>query len=35
VMIFNDQCKLAVDPRAEARQAITELHIRQGQVSRA
>jgi para-nitrobenzyl esterase len=35
VMIFNDQCRLAVDPRAEARQAITELHMRQGQVSRA
>jgi para-nitrobenzyl esterase len=35
VMIFNDQCKLAVDPRAEARQAITDLHMRQGQVSRA
>ncbi|HUO02747.1 MAG TPA: carboxylesterase family protein [Rhizomicrobium sp.] len=35
VMIFNDQCKLVVDPRAEARRAITELHIRQGQVSRA
>src|ERR1700761_5532903 len=29
VMIFNDQCKLVVDPRADARQAITELHIRQ------
>jgi len=35
VMIFNDQCKLAVDPRAEAREALTELHMRQGQVSRA
>ncbi|HKD46131.1 MAG TPA: carboxylesterase family protein [Rhizomicrobium sp.] len=35
VMIFNDQCELAVDPRAEARQAITEIHMRQGQVSRA
>lgn len=35
VMIFNDQCKLQVDPRAEARQAITELHMRDGQVSRA
>ena len=35
VMIFNDQCKLAVDPRSEARQAITELHMRDGQVSRA
>lgn len=33
VMIFNDQCRLVVDPRAEARQAITQLHIRQGQVS--
>jgi para-nitrobenzyl esterase len=35
VMIFNDQSKLAVDPRPEARKAITELHIQQGQVSRA
>jgi para-nitrobenzyl esterase len=35
VMIFNDQCKLVVDPRAEARQAIIELHMREGQVSRA
>jgi para-nitrobenzyl esterase len=35
VMIFNDQCKLVTDPRAEARQAITELHMRDGQVSRA
>ncbi|HEV7960865.1 MAG TPA: carboxylesterase family protein [Rhizomicrobium sp.] len=34
VMIFNDTCKLAVDPRGEARQAITELHLRQGQISR-
>src|SRR6185312_2736212 len=30
VMIFNDQSKLAVDPRPEARKAITELHIQQG-----
>ncbi len=35
VMIFNDQCKLVMDPRTEARRAITELHMRQGQVSRA
>ena len=35
VMIFNDQCKLAVDPRAQARIAITDLHMRQGQTSRA
>ncbi len=35
VMIFNDQCKLVTDPRTEARRAITELHMRQGQVSRA
>ena len=35
VMIFNDQCQLVMDPRAEARQAITELHMRDGQVSRA
>lgn len=35
VMIFNDQCRLVVDPRAEARAAITDLHMRQGQTSRA
>ncbi|MGZ5922053.1 MAG: carboxylesterase/lipase family protein [Rhizomicrobium sp.] len=35
VMIFNDQCKLVVDPYAEARLAITDLHMRQGQTSRA
>jgi hypothetical protein len=34
-MIFNDQCKLVVDPYAEARLAITDLHMRQGQTSRA
>ncbi|MES2293151.1 MAG: carboxylesterase family protein [Pseudomonadota bacterium] len=34
VMIFNDQCKLVVDPHAEARLAITDLHMRQGQTSR-
>jgi para-nitrobenzyl esterase len=35
VMIFNDQCKLVVDPHAEARLAITDIHMRQGQTSRA
>ncbi len=35
VMIFNDQCKLVVDPRAEARTAITDIHMQQGQTSRA
>ncbi|HZQ41533.1 MAG TPA: carboxylesterase family protein, partial [Rhizomicrobium sp.] len=35
VMIFNDQCKLVADPRGEAREAITEIHMRQGQTSRA
>ena len=35
VMIFNDQCKLVVNPRAEARLAITDIHMRQGQTSRA
>jgi para-nitrobenzyl esterase len=35
VMIFNDQCKLVVDPRAEARAAITDIHMRLGQTSRA
>jgi para-nitrobenzyl esterase len=35
VMVFNDQCKLVVDPRAEARLAITDIHMRQGQTSRA
>lgn len=34
-MIFDDQCKLAVDPRDQARHAITGLHMRQGQISRA
>jgi para-nitrobenzyl esterase len=34
VMIFNDHCQLVADPRAAARRAITELHMRQGQVSR-
>ncbi|MBN9544476.1 MAG: carboxylesterase/lipase family protein [Alphaproteobacteria bacterium] len=33
VMIFNDQCKLVVDPHSEARQAIGALHVRQGQTS--
>ncbi len=33
VMIFNDQCKLVVDPHAEARLAITDIHVRQGQTS--
>src|ERR1700744_1876159 len=35
VMIFNDQCQLVVDPHAEERVAITDIHMRQGQVSRA
>ncbi len=35
VMIFNDHCQLVTDPRPEARAAITELHMRQGQTSRA
>ena len=35
VMIFNDQCKLVVDPHAEARAAITDIHMQQGQTSRA
>ena len=35
VMIFDDRCRLLVDPRAEARTAITDLHMRQGQTSRA
>jgi para-nitrobenzyl esterase len=35
VMIFDDQCKLVVDPHAEARLAITDIHMRQGQTSRA
>jgi para-nitrobenzyl esterase len=35
VMIFNDRCELALNPRAEAREAITDLHMRQGQTSRA
>ena len=33
VMIFDDQCKLVVDPHAEARMAISALHVRQGQTS--
>ena len=33
VMIFNDQCKLVVDPHADARLAITDIHVRQGQTS--
>ena len=33
VMVFNDQCKLVVDPRPEARIAITSLHVQQGQIS--
>jgi para-nitrobenzyl esterase len=35
VMIFNDQCKLVVDPHPEERTAITAIHMQQGQVSRA
>jgi len=35
VMIFNDQCKLVVDPHAEARAVITDIHMKQGQTSRA
>ncbi|MBN9554529.1 MAG: carboxylesterase/lipase family protein [Alphaproteobacteria bacterium] len=35
VMVFDDRCELQVDPRAEARKAILELHMAQGQVSRA
>jgi para-nitrobenzyl esterase len=35
VMIFNDQCKLAVDPHPEERIAITDIHMQQGQISRA
>jgi para-nitrobenzyl esterase len=35
VMIFNDQCKLVVDPHPEERTAITDIHMQQGQVSRA
>ncbi len=35
VMIFNDQCKLVVDPNPEERIAITEIHMEQGQTSRA
>ena len=35
VMIFNDQCKLAVNPYPDERAAITEIHMRQGQTSRA
>jgi para-nitrobenzyl esterase len=33
VMIFDDACKLVVDPHAEARKAIADLHVRQGQTS--
>ena len=35
VMIFNDQCKLVVDPYPEERMAITDIHMQQGQTSRA
>ena len=35
VMVFNDQCKLVVDPHPEERVAITEIHMQQGQTSRA
>ena len=35
VMIFNDECKLVVDPHPEERTAITEIHMQQGQTSRA
>jgi para-nitrobenzyl esterase len=35
VMVFNDQCKLVVDPYPEERMAITAIHMQQGQVSRA
>ena len=35
VMIFNDECKLVVDPHPEERAAITEIHMQQGQTSRA
>ena len=35
VMIFNDHCQLVADPRGEARTLITDLHMRQGQTSRA
>jgi para-nitrobenzyl esterase len=35
VMIFNDQCQLVVDPHAEERVAITDIHMRLGQTSRA
>ena len=35
VMIFNDQCKLVVDPHAEARRAIAELHVQRGETSGA
>ena len=35
VMIFNDECKLAVDPHPDERIAITEIHMQQGQTSRA
>ena len=35
VMVFNDECKLVVDPNSEERVAITEIHVQQGQVSRS
>ncbi|MGZ5928563.1 MAG: carboxylesterase/lipase family protein [Rhizomicrobium sp.] len=35
VMIFNDQCKLVVDPYPEERMAIIDIHMQQGQTSRA
>jgi para-nitrobenzyl esterase len=35
VMIFNDECKLVVDPHPDERIAITEIHMQQGQTSRA
>ncbi|MES2294935.1 MAG: carboxylesterase family protein [Pseudomonadota bacterium] len=35
VMILNDQCKLVVDPYPEERMAITDIHMQQGQTSRA
>jgi len=35
VMLFNDECKLVVDPHPEERIAITEIHMQQGQTSRA
>jgi para-nitrobenzyl esterase len=35
VMIFNDQCKLVVNPHPDERAAITEIHMRQGQTTPA